>query len=134
MGSRYEDLEVVRLLHECFFDPGIAVSADASIIEVGLGRVDSHQGDAILADHGLSGGEQAFEMSVPHVTAVVIARDHQHIRTHQAVEVLPGLAEFLPVPHVGQISGDHHHIGGEIVHLHQGAIEQVRHEVLRARV
>ena len=108
--------------------------ADAPVVEVGLGGVDSHQRDAVLADDVLAGGEQALEMRVADVAAVVVAGHHQHVRAVEPVEVLPGFAEFLAVPHVGQIARDDHHVGGQVVHLHQRPVEQVGHEVLRARV
>ena len=82
----------------------------------------------------VSGGEQALEVSVTHIAAVVIAGDDKDLLTLQPVEIFAGFTELLPVPHAGEVTGDHHHVGVKVVDFHQCAIEQVGHEILRPSV
>ena len=61
---------------ELLLDPAVAAAADLAVVEVGLGRVDRDDGDAVLAEHRVALAEELLEMDVADVPRVVVPRDH----------------------------------------------------------
>ena len=71
----HEDLELRRLRGELLLDPAVATASDLTVVEVGLGRVDRDDGDAVLAEHRVALAEELLEVDVADVARVVVARD-----------------------------------------------------------
>src|SRR5207244_9747503 len=69
-----EDAEVCRI-RELLLDPAVAPTSDLAVVEVGLGRVDRDERDAVPAQHGVATAEEVFEMQVADVPGVVVPRD-----------------------------------------------------------
>ena len=78
--------------------------------------------------------EQLLEVHVADVARVVVARDHDHALAVDPVEVLARQLVLAAEAVAGEVAGDDHHVGLELVDLHDRPLEQARHEVRRAAV
>ena len=124
-----EDAQVGRI-RELLLDPAVAAAADLPVVEVGLGRVDRDERDAVLAQHRVAVAEQLLEVDVADVAGVVVARDDDHRLAVDRVEV--ALRERVLVLEAvrGQVARDDDDVGRELVRLGDRALEQVRQEEL----
>ena len=86
-----------------------------------------------MAD-SLPGAEQILEMDIADVAGVVVARHHQQVLALDLVQVALGQQVFLLEALVGEVAGDDHDVGLELVELDDGAVHEVGHEILRTRV
>ena len=68
MVMKHEDPQLGRR-GKLLLDPAVAAMADLAVIEVGLGRIDSHDGHAPLPQHRVAPTEQLLEMHVADVAA-----------------------------------------------------------------
>ena len=68
-----EDAQVGGV-RELLLDPAVAAAADLPVVEVGLGRVDRDERDAVLAQHRATVAEELLEVDVADVARVVVAR------------------------------------------------------------
>ena len=134
MVVKGEDFKVVGMLEEGVFDPRVAAPADAAVIEIGLGGIHPKQCNAVFANDMVVTAPDALKMRVADVAAVVVAGHDEHIRTGETLQILRRLPILLPVPHIGEVAGDYHHIWGQVVDLNQGPIKEVRHKILRPGV
>jgi hypothetical protein len=100
---QHEDAEL-GVGRKLLLDPRVAAATDDAVVEVGLRGVDGHERDAVLAQHGRARADQLLEMHIADVAGVVVARDRDHIRTVQAVEVRAGLGVLLPVAEGRQVA------------------------------
>jgi hypothetical protein len=88
MVVEHEDPQEGLVGAEALLDPLVAPAADQAVVEVGLGRVDREDRDAVQVELGAALAEQLLEVHVADVAGVVVPRDHEPPRTRDLVEVL----------------------------------------------
>ena len=130
----HEDAQVGGLGRELLLDPGVAAAADLAVVEVGLGRVDRDDGDAVLAQHRVPLAEQLLEVDVADVARVVVPGDDDERVALEPVEVLPGELVLVLEAERRQVAGADDDVRAELVDLADRALEQVRLEVRPAAV
>ena len=86
-----EDAQVGRV-GELLLDPAVAAAADLPVVEVGLGRVDRDDRDAVRAQHRAAVAEELLEVDVADVARVVVAGDDDDRLALDLVEVAPSRA------------------------------------------
>ena len=125
-----EDAQVGRV-GELLLDPAVAPAADLPVVEIGLGRVDGDERDAVRAQHGVAVAEQLLEVDVADVARVVVPGDHDRstrTRSRRGSARASAYSSLKPCevrsPEMTTTSGC------ELVRLGDRALEQVRQEEL----
>ncbi len=120
----------VRRLGELALDPGVTPTADRTVVEIGLGRVDGDNGDPALAQHPVALPEQLLEVDVADVPRVVVAGDHDERLARDLVQILASQLILVLEPEAREVPGADDDVRLELVDLRDRAIEQGRLEVL----
>ncbi len=107
----HEDPEVGRLGGELLLDPAVAATADLSVVEVGLRRVDGDDRDPALAQHGVPIAEQLLEVDVADVARVVVPGDDDDRLALDPVEVLAGQLVLVPEAERREVARADHDVG-----------------------
>ena len=128
-----EDAQIGRR-REILLDPVVAAASDHAVVEVGLGRVDGHDGHAADTDDRVAVAEQLLEVDVADVAGVVVPGDHDDGLALDLIEVVLGEGILLLEPERRQVSRHDDDVGLELVHLCDGALEEVREEELSPAV
>jgi hypothetical protein len=126
---QHEDAQLGRLGRELLLDPAVAPAADLAVVEVGLGRVDRHDGRAALPQDRAPLADQLLEMHVADVPGVVIPGHDDEALALDPVEVALGLGVFLLESEGRQVAGTDHDVGFQVVDLGNRSLHQVGHEV-----
>ena len=129
MGN-HEDPQVGRLRCELPLDPAVAAAADLAVVEVGLGRVDRHDGDAALAQHGVALSEQLLEMDIADIARIVVAGHDDEVLALDAIEVLAREHVFVLEPERCQVTRADDDVRFQLVDLPDRPFQQVRLEIL----
>ena len=124
----------VGRLGELLPDPAVAAAADLPVVQIGLGRVDGDDCDAVGAQHRVAVAEQLLEVHIADVARVVVARDDDDRLAFDRVEVALRERVLVLEPVRGQVAGDDDDVRVELVHLRDRPFEQVREEELRPAV
>ena len=118
--------------------PAVVFPAHFALIQVRLGRVKRHDLGLALRHLDRDGffphPEELLEVAVTDVPGVVVAGDHDHVRTLYAVEVPLGLLEFPPVALRREVAGDDDEVRREVVRLLNHRREKVGPEEARSHV
>ena len=128
-----EDAEVGGL-GELLLDPRVAAAADDAVVEVGLGRVDGDDGDAVHVQRAPALAEELLEVDVADVPRVVVPGTTTTLLALDALEVRLGLRVLLLEAERRQVARADDDVRLELVDLHDRAVGEVRHEVRRAAV
>ena len=119
---------------EALLDPAVAATSDLPVVQVRLGRVDGDHGHAADVDNRAPVAEQLLEVDVADVPRVVVARDDDHRLALDRVEIALRERVLVLEPVRRQVAGDDDDVGRELVHLGDGALEEIREEELRPAV
>ena len=122
----HEDPQLRGLRGELLLDPRVAAAADLAVVEVGLGRVDGDDRDAVLAQHRVALAEEILEVDVPDVARVVVPGDDDERVAVEPVEVLPGHLVLVLEAERRQVAGADDHVRAQLVDLGDRALEQGR--------
>ena len=119
---------------ELLVEPAIARAADGAVVEVGLGRVDPDDADALLEEVAAARPEELLEVHVADVARVVVAGDDQQVGTLQALDIGLRQQVLLAEAVVGEVARDDDHVGPELVDLDDGPLHEVGDEERRPGV
>ena len=104
------------------------------MVEVGLGRVDRDDGDAVHVQNGVAVAEELLEVDVADVARVVVSGHDDERLALEAVEVRLGLRELLFEAEGRQIARADDDVRGHVVDLADRALHEARHEMRAAAV
>jgi hypothetical protein len=120
---QHEDAQVGRV-GELLLDPVVAAAADLPVVEVGLGRVDGDDRDAVLAQRRVAVTEEVVEMDVPDVARVVVAGDDDERLARDLVQILARLLILGTEAEGREVSRADDDRGVEVVDLVDRALQQ----------
>jgi hypothetical protein len=100
------------------------------VVEVRLGRVDGDDGHVAGAQHRVALPEQLLEVDIADIPRVMVARHDHELVALDPVDVLLGQRVLVLEAVRGEVAGDDDDVGPELVHLRDGAVEQVGQEEL----
>src|SRR5437870_977216 len=132
MMMLHVDLQICGI-SELLGDPGVALPADLTVIEVGLRGIGTDHHDSVELDPPVTGSDHLFEVDVADVARVVVAGHGHHARA-QLLEVCGGRRVLLAESFVGEVAGTNDQVGRHLVELGHDTVHQIRYEVDRPHV